>query len=241
MSVILENKEQFRQVLQNYVPSVEAKQILASMPLVILQGITGAGRNTIIDYLSGSGKYHQIVSDTTRPPKLRDGQMEQNGVQYFFREETEVLQDLRDGLFLEAELIHDQQVSGISIRELKRAHESGKIPINEVALEGCRNIEAVKPDTVFCFVVPPNYDEWIKRLTGREKMSEIELTNRIASAQKEIEEALTTERFHFIVNDTVENAAAWIDAVVENQKDLEADKKGRAIAEQLLVDLRKHH
>lgn len=241
MSVELRNKQAFIDVLSGYRPSDETKSILADMPLVILQGITGAGRNTIIDFLVDSGKYHTIVSDTTRPPKIRDGRMEEHGVQYFFRSEEGVLEDLQNGLFLEAELIHNQQISGISIRELKRAHESGAIPINEVALEGCRNIELAKPDTIFCFVVPPSYDLWMQRLTGREDMSASELTNRTTSAIKEIEEALTTERFHFVVNDTVEGAASRIDAIVEGQYDVQADAEGRAIAERLLADLRRHH
>ncbi len=241
MSVELVNRQSFIKVLKDYKPSAEAKAILADMPLVTLQGITGAGRNTIIDYLVNSGKYHTIVSDTTRPPKLRDGRMEENGVQYFFRTEEQVLQDLQKGLFLEAELIHDQQVSGVSIRELKRAHESGAIPINEVALEGCRNIEQAKPDTTFCFVVPPGYDIWMQRLTSREQMSTVELANRTTSAIKEIEEALATERFHFVINDTVEAAASRIDAIVEGQHDVQADAEGRTIAERLLVDLRQHH
>ncbi|MBP9852535.1 MAG: guanylate kinase [Patescibacteria group bacterium] len=241
MVVILQNKEKFVEILDRYEPSGEARQIIATMPLVTLQGISGAGRNTIIDYMTASGKYHTIVSDTTRPPKVRDGALEQNGVQYFFRSEEQVLADLEKGLFLEAELIHDQQVSGISIRELKRAHESGKIPINEVALEGCRNIELAKPDTIFCFVVPPSYDTWISRITDREVMSEAELANRITSAQKEIEEALGTERFHFVVNDTIENAAAWIDAIVDGQVPKKSDEVGRKLAEKLLQDIRAHH
>lgn len=239
MTVVLRNKEAFQKVLAGYAPSTEAKQILSIMPLVILQGITGSGRNAIITYLVESGKYHQIVSDTTRPPKLRDGKMEENGVQYFFRDEEEVLIDLMDGEFLEAELIHDQQVSGISMRELKRAHESGKIPINEVALEGTINIEKAKPDTIFCFVVPPSYEEWIRRLTHREIMSDVELSNRKQSAAKELIEALESNRFHFVVNDEVEHAAAQVDAALEGYGDAEKDAHGRTIAKEILEQLQR--
>lgn len=236
--VVLQYKEQFRALLRDYHVSDQARQLLAQMPLVILQGITGSGRNAIINYMVEHMPYHQIVSDTTRPPKLRDGKMEQNGVQYFFRNEEEMLEDLRQGLFLEAELIHEQQVSGISIRELERAHASGKVPINEVAREGVENIRRAKPDTLFFFVVPPSYDEWMRRLTGREVMTDTELENRKQSAVLELTDALQPEsNFIFVVNQTLEQSAREIAGVANAGVNQGRQEEGRKVAQDLLVRL----
>jgi guanylate kinase len=238
MHVTLHNKQAFKDVLKSYTPSDEAKQLLADMRLVILQGISGSGRNTIIDHLVKTGSFHQIISDTTRPPKLRNGEMERHGVQYFFRKEEELLDDLHRGMFLEAELVHDQQVSGISIRELSRAVESGQIPINEVAREGVMNIRQAKPDTLFFFVVPPSYEIWLDRLTKREVMSDEELTNRKQSAIHEIEEAFAAPDFHFLVNDELERAASVIRSVTNGGHDENETQQGKLVARGILTKLK---
>ena len=44
-------------------------------------------------------------SATTREPRENNGILEQNGREYFFRDETEMLADIKAGNFLEAEVI----------------------------------------------------------------------------------------------------------------------------------------
>jgi guanylate kinase len=239
MIVNLQHKEAFRQVLATYQPSTETVTLLEQIPLVILQGITASGRNTIIDKLVSQGKYWQIVSDTTRPPKLRDGAMEQHGVQYFFRSEEDILLDLQRGKFLEAELIHDQQVSGISIRELQKAHDSGMISINEVAREGVENIRKLKPNTIFMFIVPPSYEIWMQRLTSREYMSHEELRNRMQSAVLEITEALQASYFHFITNDNLDRAVRDVDAIAHGETDESHAQQARNTAKTVLDEIRR--
>lgn len=236
--VFLHHKEEFKQILADYQPSEKAKQILTGMPLVILQGISGSGRNAIIDYMVEHLSYHQVVSDTTRPPKVRNGHMEVDGVAYHFRSEEDVMADLRQGMFLEAELIHDQQISGISIRELERASASGKTPINEVARKGVGNILTAKPDTAVFFVVPPSYDAWIRRLNGREQMTPEEFVNRKNSAVLELEEALRAEHFTFVINETVEQSAKDIVDTLKSGADAAKQEAGRAVIQEILATLR---
>lgn len=230
MEVSLKNKQAFLDVLKDYVPSTEAKNLLATMPLVILQGVSGSGRNTLINYIVEHAAFHTVISDTTRPPKVRNGKLEQNGIEYYFRNEDDLLADLRSGMFLEAELIHDQQVSGISIRELVRASKSGKTPINEVARKGVVTIRRAKPNATFFFVVPPSYEIWLERLTKREVMSSDELSNRKNSAVTEIDEALRAPDFHFVINDTVERAAGIITAVFAGAVNEAEDRAARTAA-----------
>ncbi len=237
MHVSLRNKEKFQQLLSGYTPSAKARQILAGVDLVILQGISGAGRNTLINKLVQKGSFHFIISDTTRPPKHRDGAMEQDGVQYYFRTEEQVLSDLENGMFLEAELIHSQQVSGISVREIDRASISGKTPINEVAREGVVNIRKAKPDTTFIFVLPPSYDEWLARLAKREVMSDQELANRKQSAIDEIKEALAAADFKFIVNDDLERTSQAIINGIKGDWDETEGETAREAARDILAKL----
>lgn len=234
MQVSLQHKQAFKDVLFDYRPSAKSIAILERMPLVILQGISGSGRNTVIEYMVEHSHFHQILSDTTRPPKLRNGVMEQHGVQYFFRREEDFLKELHAGTFLEAELIHDQQVSGISIRELQKAFKSGKTPINEVAREGVVNIRRAKADTLFFFVVPPSYQVWVDRLKAREVMSEVEFENRKRSAVLEIKDALLSPDFIFVANDSVQRCASIITAAVEGRINTQEDVSTRKVAKSIL-------
>ena len=232
----------FVELLADYSLSAETIKTLQSIDLVILFGITGSGRNTIINHLVDTGRYHFVVSDTTRPPKIRDGKLEQDGIQYNFRSEEEVLSDIKDGKYLEAEIIHNQQVSGISISELERAKKSEKVPINEVDIKGTVNILKVKPDTKMFFIVPPSYDEWIKRLDAREQMSQEELSNRINTALRVLRIGLAGEHFRFVINESSLESSKVIDKqVVSGSIDELQDKAVRQIAQKILLDIERHH
>ena len=154
----LKQIDEFRKVLGNYQLSDDAKQILSATRLVLLVGPTSSGRNTIIAELVRTGGFHYIVSDTTREPRTKDGILiEQNGREYWFRKEAELLADLQRGDFLEAAVIHEQQVSGISIREIKAAYQADQVAITDIESVGATTIHDLKPDATFIFVLRSLY------------------------------------------------------------------------------------
>lgn len=230
--------DDFRAALQDYQLSDDAKQLLAQMPLVLLVGPSSSGRNTIINKLLESGNFHSIISDTTRQPRINNGVPEENGREYWFRAEADVLHDLQTGQFLEAAIIHGQQVSGISMRELQTAANEGKIAINEIEVVGADNIYGAKPNALFLFILPPSFDEWMVRMQARGALPPDEITRRLTSAVMEIETALQRNYYTFIVNDTFTHTADKIhqistaNSAVSDQSQAEA----RALAEQLLAD-----
>ena len=216
--------------------SDHALSILAQTNLVVMSGLAGGGRNTVINRLVATGKYHFVVSDTTRPPKLRDGKMEQDGVAYNFRREEDMLLDLQNGEFLEAELIHNQQVSGISIRELHRASQSGKIAINEIEYGGIINVENAKPDVHVIGLLPPRYDVWLQRLLGREEIHQQELLNRLRTAEKVLQNMIEKPYFKIAINDDLAHCVAFIRKVVEEgHYSAEDAAYGIAVAKDILV------
>lgn len=233
----LENKDAFEAVLANYQMSEQAKQLLARTPLVLLVGPSSSGKNTIINELLKTGRYHAIVSDTTRAPRENNGVMEQDGREYWFRPETELLDDLKNGRFLEAAIIHGQQVSGINIRELATASQDGKVAINEVDVVGAGHINAAKPDTLTLFVLPPSFDEWLVRMNIRGQLPDDEVRRRLTSAVNEIQAALAADYYHFVVNDTFRRTTERIDNIVQSEQMNEDDQaRGRTIAQQILND-----
>ncbi len=237
----LDNLEEFKKLLAGYQPSEEAKKLLKKTKLVLFVGPSSSGKNTIINELVKSGEFASLVSDTTRKPRENDGIMEQNGREYWFRTEADILQDVKDGMFLEASVIHNQQVSGQSVRELIKTAEKGLISINEIEVVGADNVYAIKPDTQFYFVMPPSFDEWMARMRVRGVLPEDEAIRRMQSAEMEIEMALSRPYYRFVVNDTFVKATERLEKMIETDSFSDADQaEGKAVAMRLLADVKQH-
>lgn len=229
----LTNLEEFQKILAGYQISDESKEILAETKLVAMVASSSAGRNTIIKELLKSGDYHYIVSDTTRQKRTNDGVMEQDGVEYWFRPEEEVLADLQAGKYLEAAIIHNQQVSGISIRELQRAKAEGKAALSDIEIIGMQNIIKSKPDTYPLFILPPSFDVWMQRLDKRGEMSLDEKRRRLGSAVQEFTSGLENDYYIFVINDDFHNSVKKIHGIVIEGKPSPDQASGRKLAEEL--------
>lgn len=196
----LRHIEKFKEILANYTPSKQLIGLLRKQIFVLLVAPTAAGRNTIIKNLVKSQHYHYIISNTTRPPRTNNGLAEQSGIEYWFKTEEEFITELEKGFFLEAAIIHDQQVSGIHIDELLRSINAQKIAITDIDIKGCNTIQKYSNTVIPIFILPPEYKEWINRLDGRGKMTELEKSRRLRSAYYEIKNALDTPYFKFVTN-----------------------------------------
>ncbi|MDB5186116.1 MAG: guanylate kinase [Candidatus Saccharibacteria bacterium] len=226
----------FQKVLKDYHVSERSKEILASTKLMLLTGPTSSGRNTLVSALVKTNDFHVIVSDTTRHPRVNDGVLEQNGVEYWFRTEEEVLTDLEQGKFLEAAIIHGQQVSGVSIRELDQAHKEGKIAMTDIEIVGVDNIMKSSPHALALFVIPPSFEEWQRRLRSRGQMNDDELRRRMESAALEFAAALERPYFIYVINDTIEHAVEQVEALARFKM---IDKTKQDRARNIIEDLYK--
>lgn len=226
--------EEFRTALDGYRPSETAAGILGRTRLILLVAASASGRNTIIAHLLKTGSYHFIISDTTRLPRENNGVLEQNGREYWFRSEDEVLNDLRQGKFLEAEIIHGQQVSGISIRELQKACDDEKIAITDVDIGGLQNILKAKPDTVPLLVLPPDFAEWQHRLHARGEVPPDEFRRRMETASRIFAAAADDHRFTVVVNNNLAEAVMEVDHIAKGNA---PDPKQQAAGYQLAHEL----
>jgi guanylate kinase len=207
----LKYRSELETILANYKVSNDGLKLLERIRLVLLSGPSAVGRNTIINELLKTGGYHFIVSDTTRKPRINNGLKEKNGLNYWFRSEEDMLKDLRQGRFLEAEIIHDQQVSGISMRELKQAQLEKKIAVKDIEIGGFKNVSSIKPDTVSIIILPPSFKEWLRRLTNRGEMPKDEVIGRLKTGYRIFSEALQNNNLSVVVNDKLDSTAREID------------------------------
>ena len=208
--------EDFKKVLNHYTASEHARRVLANGPFVVLSSVAGGGRNTLINYLVDTAPYYFVISDTTRPPKVRDGKLEQHGVNYFFRTEEDLLTDLQKGEFVEAEIIHNQQVSGTSIREIEKAQFLKKIPIHDFELGGAEEVYRLKPDAVIIGLLPPSFEDWQYRLNAREEMHAHEFKNRMETAIKVLESMLERPYLKFVISGDLNDSSLHLRAIVEH-------------------------
>ena len=148
-----------------------------------------------------------------------------------------MLEDIQGGKYLEAAVIHQQQVSGISIRELRQATDQGKIAITDAEIAGIDNAIKLKPDTLGIFVLPPSFDEWQRRLHHRGDMHPEEYKRRMESAISEFSAALERPYYKFVINDDVSDAVQQINSIAKlDTYDVERQAAARHLAEQLLLE-----
>jgi guanylate kinase len=239
-SAPLKHLNSFQRLLKGYKPSLESLDLLQNNTFVILTAPSAAGRNTIIKNLIMTGKYYFVISDTTRPPRINNGTPERSGEEYWFKSEEEFLHGLKNGRYIEAAIIHNQQISGISIDEIRRGTETGRILISDMDIQGADSIKSFSDKTITVFVLPPNFEEWMRRLDGRGAMSNHEKRRRLISATEEIELALKRSYFKFIINwDLNVTIDELHEHVLRGAFDEAEQQAAQSHARQLLIDLSK--
>jgi guanylate kinase len=232
----LEQRAAFEALAKDYQMSPQARTILAKTTIILMVSPTAVGKNTVISEVLKTGEYQFIVTDTTRPPRVNGGKLEENGVDYFFRSEDDMLADIRAGRFVEFAIIHERQVSGMSIREIEKALNAGKIAISDVDIHGVDSLVKAKSDAIAIFLLPPSFDAWLSRLKGRNPdMSDTELRSRFTSALTELRTALDKPYYRFVVNDDLSEAVKSVHDVAHAAgADTAVQIAARALAQQLL-------
>lgn len=224
--------------LRDYLPSDTACRLLESTPLALLVGPSGSGRNSLIQRLLATGRYEFVISDTTRQPRTNDGVKEQNGREYWFASESRFLRGLRAGRYLAAELIHGQQVSGISMDELRRVQATGRTGITDADIGGAARLKKLKTDLPIIMVLPPDFNEWRRRLLGRGTMPADEYKRRLKTALTIYDlAAQPPPGYAALINDNLEEAALRLDRLIKDGGD-SADS--RKLAASLAAAARQH-
>jgi len=232
---------EFEQILASYRPSEETLQAARDLRIIMLVGVSSSGRNTVIRELIGRGGYHEFVTDTTRQPRTNDGVSETQGKEYYFRSEEDFLARLKEGKYLEAAIIHDQQVSGTSIEELLASHQQQSIAIGDFENKGARSLLELGINAQAYFLIPPSFDVWMQRLTSRGILDQEEIRRRLISAEKQLQEALEEPRFTIIVNDQLEATVDRLDQMIKGETSPPDDRtQTYDSAWRLLNDLKQH-
>lgn len=229
-------------LVHNYQTPEIAKEVVETTKILLLVGISGAGKDTIKGHLLKSDEYMDIVSHTTRAPRSNNGVPEVSGVDYHFitMDEAEVM--LRSQEFIEAKYVHGT-IYGTSLAAVKESHDTDKIAVTDLDVQGVTEYKDLSQDVMALFILPPDYDTWRERLQRRYPTAEAfaaEWPKRRASAIDELTHALEVSYYHFIINDDLDRAVRVIDEIAHrgdafNRHDDEARLRARDLLDAIVA------
>ena len=170
--------------------------------LVVLAGPTAVGKGAVAGYIREN--YPDVllsVSATTRAP--RPGEVE--GKSYFFVSDAEFDRMVASGELLEWAVVHNAFRYGTPREPVERALATGHSVLLEIDLQGARSVRKAMPDARMVFLLPPSWDELVRRLIGRGTESPAEQARRLETAKLEL---AAQDEFDFrVVNQEVNVAA----------------------------------
>jgi len=186
--------------------------------LIVLSGLSGVGKDTVLDELRKSKfSTHICVTATTRPP--RPG--EKDGVDYYFVSKAK-FQEMLD----KDELMENATVYGNSYgppkKPVRQALKAGQDVIMRIDVQGAATIKKKLPQAVLIFLVTTTMAELEKRLKKRHTETAAELDLRLKTAEKELD---SIPLFDYIVV----NREGKIDRTIADIKAIITAEKCRAV------------
>lgn len=225
-------------LLTQYKPSQEAKDIVSRLKTLFIVGISGAGKDTMQRILLETGKYHHIISHTTRSPRKNHGVLEKDGKEYHFITLQTAEGMLEGQEFIEAKY-YSGNIYGTSVNEFAKAKNEKKIAICDIEIQGVAEYKAIAADMIYpVFLLPPSYNVWQQRWEkryGNDAVDNEAKKLRMKTAIAEIEHVLHTSYYSIVINDDIDEAVRQVAAIARTgfQADTQYDV-GRQAAEEIL-------
>lgn len=235
----MEDTAYLEQLIANYQPSAQAVNVVNNTTIILIAGVAGAGKDTIKQELLKMGRFHHLVSHTTRAPRLNNGQMEVDGQDYYFISLAQAIEMLEQQQFIEAKFVHGR-VYGTSLAEIEQAITNDKLPLTDIDVQGVAEYCAMSQRVVPLFIMPPSYDEWLARIRGRysdQAEFEAEWAKRSQTAIWELQEVVNNSHYYCLINDNFRDTAAQALALIDGQTEVADQARARQLAQEFLHKL----
>ncbi len=178
--------------------------------LVVLAGPTAVGKGSVATYIREH--YPDVllsVSATTREP--RPGEVD--GLHYYFVSEAEFDHMIKENELLEWATVHNAHRYGTPRAPIDSALAAGRPVLLEIDLQGARQVRAAMPEALLVFLLPPSWEELVRRLIGRGTESQQEQQVRLDTAKVEL--AAQDEFDAHVINAEVSQAAREVVELME--------------------------
>lgn len=189
--------------------------------LVLILGPSGVGKGTQIKLLQ---ERHPdfIFPKSVSTRKMRPG--ESDGNPYYFISDEQFDEHVANHNFLEYAVVHQSARYGTLKEPIEKALAEGKTVIKELDIQGLKNIletmekgeaDFLKDKLKTIFIMPPDEETLIERITGRSEIKEVELNARLKSAHHEINDAhLCTDIINTSREDSIEEVYKKLESVI---------------------------
>lgn len=154
--------------------------------LLVVSGPSGSGKTTLCRQLVDIGEVRYSISCTTRPP--RPGEV--NGRDYHFLQRPDFEARIAAGDFLEHAEVHGNLYGSLKSEVLEHL-ATGTDVVMDIDVQGAAQVRAcddpgIRRSFVDLFVMPPNEQELLARLSGRGTDSQEVIELRMTNALEEI-------------------------------------------------------
>jgi guanylate kinase len=85
-------------------------------------------------------------------------------------------------------------------------------------------------------LLPPSFEEWMRRFAGRGQMRPDEQKRRLETARVLLQEGLDHDYYHFVISEDINQSGGIIDTIVEGKPNPQQGR-GRSLIESLQVSL----
>jgi guanylate kinase len=172
--------------------------------MLVLASPPGGGKTTITRELMRLDPQTVIsVSATTR--EKRPGEIE--GQHYYFVSREKFQQMVDNGEMLEHALVYNKNFYGTPKAPVEKALSEGRDVLFDIDWQGNRKLKEIAgDDVVSIFLLPPSWEDLVKRLHGRAQDSEEEISRRLGMARDEMSHY---KEFQYVIlnNDLKESIA----------------------------------
>ncbi len=180
--------------------------------LIVISGASGTGKGTVCKKLLAElPEVVYSISATTRKP--RPGEV--NGKEYYFLSVDEFKTWIAEEKFLEYAEVYGN-FYGTPLNKIEERLNRGDDMLLEIDVQGALKVKKKCPDGIYIFLLPPSLEELKNRIEGRGTENPESLSRRLKNAVAEIKIGL--EYDYVVVNDTIDNAAAQIKAILTAER-----------------------
>ncbi len=182
--------------------------------LVVMSGPSGAGKDAVLTRMKETGyPIEYITTVTTRPQRAK----ERDKVDYHFVS-NERFREMTDN----KELLEWANVYGnwygMPKQPAKQALDRGQDVIVKVDIQGAATIKKILPEAISIFLMPPSPEELILRLKQRHTESPFDLSLRIKTAEKEMDQLPLFDYVVLNKRDEIDLAVAQMKAIITAEK-----------------------